>query len=143
MIGYQSYHILISKGIDVKKTNGSHECVILCHFYFFEISVGSQPKVCNGCHDLMQKATSIKDAAVASVKRDNYRFHFWYMNQDVTNNLSRNVDMTEKRGTFKNIHIYHHISKMSKQIIAFGNIEIETKVSSSQKSNFVRTCIYG
>ena len=142
MVGYQSYHILTSKGIDVKNTNASHKCVIFCHFYFFEISIGSQSKVCNGCHDLMQKATSINDAAIASVKRDNYRFHFWYMNQDVTNNLSRNVDVTEKRGTFKNIHIYHHRSKMSKQIIGFDNIETEAKVSSSQKSNFVRTCTY-
>ena len=38
--------------------------------------------------------------------------------------------------------IYYHISKMSKQIIAFGNLEIETQISSSQKPNFVRTCTY-
>ena len=96
MIGYQSCHILTSKGIDVKKTNGSHECVIFCHFYFFEINVGSQPKVCNGCHDLMEKAGSFNDAAIASVKRDYYRFDFWYMSQDVTNNLLRNADLTEE-----------------------------------------------
>ena len=53
------------------------------------------------------------------------------MSQDVTNNLLRNADLTEKRGTFKNIKIYHHISKMSQQIIGVGNIEIETQISSS------------
>ena len=100
MIGYQSCHILTSKGIDVKKTNGSHECAIFCHFYFFEINAGSQSKECNGYHDIMQKPRSFNDAATASVKRDYYRFDFWYMNQDVTNNLLRNADLTEKRGTF-------------------------------------------
>ena len=38
--------------------------------------------------------------------------------------------------------IYHHISKMNKQIIEVGNTENETQNSSSQKSNFVRTCTY-
>ena len=68
-------------------------------------------------------------------------FIFWFRSQDVTNNVLRNADLTEKRETFKN-KIYYHISKMSKQIIAFGNLEIETQISSSQKPNFVRTCTY-
>ena len=78
------------------------------HFYFFETNVGSQPKVCNGCHDLKQKGRSFDDAAIASIKRD-YRFHFWYMSQDVTNNLLRNADLTEKRRTFKNKNLSLHI----------------------------------
>ena len=75
MIGYQSCHMLTSKGIDVKKNNGSHECVIFYHFYF-EINFGSQPSVRDGCHDLMQKVRSFNDAAIVSVKRNYYRFHF-------------------------------------------------------------------
>ena len=130
MLAYQFYHILTSKGIDVKKNQWLASVCYFYHFYFFETNVGSQPKVCNGCHDLKQKGRSFDDAAIASIKRD-YRFHFWYMSQDVTNNLLRNADLTEKRRTFKNIKIYHYISKMSQQIIGVGNIEIETQISSS------------
>ena len=31
---------------------------------------------------------------------------------------------------------------MRKEIIGVGNIETETQISSSQKSNFVRACTY-
>ena len=44
----------------------------------------------------MEKAGSFNGAAIASVKRDYYRFDFWYMSQDVTNNLLRNADLTEE-----------------------------------------------
>ena len=48
--------INISEGIDVNKTNASKECDI-CHYcYFKDIGFKYEPYLCNGCHDLTQKA---------------------------------------------------------------------------------------
>ena len=46
----------VSKGIDFNKTNESRRCIICHHWYFLKILVKIKSKVCNGCHDLMQKA---------------------------------------------------------------------------------------
>ena len=44
------------EGIDINKTNPSKECDI-CHCWYFEgIGFKYEPYLCNGCHDLMQKA---------------------------------------------------------------------------------------
>ena len=36
-------------------------------------------------------------------------FIFWFRSQDVTNNVLRNADLTEKRETFKNKNLLSHI----------------------------------
>ena len=35
-----------------------------------------QPRVCDGYHDLMQKAMSFNDVAVAIVKENDYKIYF-------------------------------------------------------------------
>ena len=50
----------ISEGIDVNKTNASKECDI-CHYcYFKDIGFKYEPYLCNGCHDLTQKAMMLR-----------------------------------------------------------------------------------
>ena len=44
----------ISEGIDDNKTNESRRCII-CNYYFLKVNFKFQPKVCDGCHNLMQK----------------------------------------------------------------------------------------
>ena len=57
MIEYE--RIDISEGIDVNKTNLSKECDI-CHYWSFkDIGFKYKPYLCNGCHDLMQKAWAL------------------------------------------------------------------------------------
>ena len=63
----------ISEGIDVNKTNASKECNI-CHFCHKGFKYESY--VCNGCHDLMQKAMNFNDIAIVSIKGIDYRIHF-------------------------------------------------------------------
>ena len=71
----------ISEGIDIDKTNKSNECDI-CHCcYFLDKIFNYEKYLCNGCHDLMQKAMSFNDAATVSIKEKDYRIHFWYMNK--------------------------------------------------------------
>ena len=49
----------ISEGIDVNKINLSKECDICHYWYFKDIGFKYEPYLCNGCHDLMQKALII------------------------------------------------------------------------------------
>ena len=71
----------ISEVIDVNKTNLSKQCDI-CHYWHFKnIGFKYEPYLCNGCHDLMQKA-SLSNVAIVCVKGNTYRVHFWYVSKD-------------------------------------------------------------
>ena len=77
----------ISEGIDVNKANLSKECNI-CHYrYFKDVSFKYEKYLCNGCHDLMQKAMIFNNIAVVYVKRSADRIHFWYMSIDDAVNI--------------------------------------------------------
>ena len=66
MLQYQK--IDVSKGIDVNKTSASKECK-LCHYCFFkDVGFKFEEHVCNGCHDLLTMAHSLKNIAILSVK---------------------------------------------------------------------------
>ena len=71
----------ISEGIDVNKTSASKECDI-CHYWFKDIGFNYEPYLCNGCHDLMQKAMNFNNVAFVYVKGSASRIHFWYMRKD-------------------------------------------------------------
>ena len=66
----------ISEGIDIDKTNESKEYNICHYWYFLDKNLNYEPYICNGCHDLMQKAMSFKNVAIVSVKGNDYRIHF-------------------------------------------------------------------
>ena len=85
----------VSEGLDVNKTNDSRECFIYHYQHFLKINFGFEPKVCDSCHDLMQKAI----LTGVFFKENDCRVHFLYMSKDEAMNLLRNVDLTEKSGT--------------------------------------------
>ena len=86
----------ISKGIDVNKTNLSKEYDI-CHYCFFEdIGFKYENYLCNGCHDLMQKAMSFNNVAIVYVKGSAYRIHFWYMSKDHEINTMNGSNLVDK-----------------------------------------------
>ena len=66
----------ISEGIDVNKTSLSKECDIFHYRYFKDIGFKYDKYLCNGCHDLMQKAMSLNNVAIVYVKGSAYRIHF-------------------------------------------------------------------
>ena len=72
----------ISERIDVNKTNASKECDICHYWYFKDIGFKYESYLCNGCHDLMQNVMSFNDAAIAYVKGNTQRIHFWYMSKN-------------------------------------------------------------
>ena len=47
----------ISEGIDINKTNALKECNICHYWYFLDKIFNYEPHLCNGCHNLMQKAS--------------------------------------------------------------------------------------
>ena len=52
--------------------------------------------LCNGCHDLMQKALSFNNVAIVYVKGSAYRIHFWYMSKDDAINIMNNSNLVDK-----------------------------------------------
>ena len=52
------------------------------YWYFKDIGFKYEPCLCNGCHDLMQKAMSFNNAAIVSAKGSAYKIHIWYMSKD-------------------------------------------------------------
>ena len=89
----------ISKGIDINKTSASEERDICHYWYFLGKDFKYEPYLCNGCHDLMQKAMNFNDVTIVSIKGNDYRIDFWYMNKDDAINIMNNSNLNEKTGS--------------------------------------------
>ena len=71
MLQYQK--IDVSEGIDLNKTIASKECE-LCHYWFFkDAGFKFEKHVCNGRHDLLTMAYSLKIIAILSAKGVTFR----------------------------------------------------------------------
>ena len=89
----------ISEGIGINKSsNKSKECHICDYWYFLDKNFNYEPHLCNGCHDLMQKVMSFNDVAIASIKDNDYRTHFWYMSKDDAISIMHNSNLIDKKG---------------------------------------------
>ena len=101
----------VYKGIDVSKTNGSREWIICHYWYFLVINFRFQPKVSNGCHNLMQTAVVFNDAPIFFVKGNDYRVCFWYTSKDEAINLFKKNCLFKLKNCMilkdKNIFIMH------------------------------------
>ena len=62
----------ISEGVDVNKTSLSKGSDIFHYWYFKNIGFKYQIYLCNGCHDLMQKAMSFNNVAAVYIKGSAY-----------------------------------------------------------------------
>ena len=65
--------IYISESIDLNKTNASKECNICLYWSFLDKVFKCEPYLCNGCHNLMQRAINFIDVATVSFKGSDYR----------------------------------------------------------------------
>ena len=90
--------IYVSEGIDINKTSASKEFDICHYWYFLDKSFNYEPFLCNGCHDLMQKAMNFKNVAIMSIKGNDYRIHFWYMSKDEAISIMHNSRLNKKTG---------------------------------------------
>ena len=87
----------ISEGIGVNKTNASKECDICHYWYFKDIGFKYETYLCDGCHDLMQKAMHFNDVAIIYVKGSAYRIHFWYISKDDAISIMSNSNLIDKK----------------------------------------------
>ena len=53
-------------------------CDICNYWYFLNKNFSYELYLCNGYHDLMQKAINFNDVAIVSIKGNDYRIQFWY-----------------------------------------------------------------
>ena len=88
----------ISEGIDVNKTNLSKECDICHYWYFKDIGFKYEKYLCNGCHDLIQKAMSFNNVAIVYVKGNAYIIHFCYMSKDDAIKIINGSNLADKSG---------------------------------------------
>ena len=66
MLEYE--RIVMFEGIDANKIKNSSRCTISNYYYFIKVYFGFQPKACDGCHDLTQKAMSFNNVGFVLVK---------------------------------------------------------------------------
>ena len=89
----------ISEGIDINKRSASKECDICHYWHFLDENFNYEPYLCNGCHDLMQKAMNFNDIAIVSIQGNDYRLHFWFMSKDEAISIMHNSSLNEKTGS--------------------------------------------
>ena len=78
MLEYERIHVL--EKIDINKSNGKSKEYDFCHYwYFLDKNFNYEPYLCNGCHDLIQKAISLNNVAVIFTKGSDYRIRFCFM----------------------------------------------------------------
>ena len=65
---------------------------------FKNIGFKCEPYLCNGCHDLMQKAISFNNIAILYIRGNAYRIHFWYMSKNDAINIMNGSNLADKRG---------------------------------------------
>ena len=69
----QYLEIDVSEGIDVNKTSTSEECELGHYWFFKDTGFKFEKHVCNGCHDLLTMAYSLKNIAILSAKGATFR----------------------------------------------------------------------
>ena len=90
--------LIFQKRLMLIKPNLSNECDICHYWYYKDNGFKYEPYLCNGCHDLMQKAMSLNKIAIVYVKGNSYRIHFWYMSKDDAINIMNGSNLVNKRG---------------------------------------------
>ena len=90
--------MIFQKGLTLIKQIYQKNLSFVTIGFFKDIGFKYEPYLCNGCHDLKQKAMSFNNAAVAYVKGNAYRINFWYMSKDDAINIMNGSNLVEKRG---------------------------------------------
>ena len=65
---------------------------------FFDKSFNCERYLCNGCHDLIQKAMIFNNVALVSIKGNDYRINFWYMKKNDAISIMNNSNLNENTG---------------------------------------------
>ena len=89
----------ISEGIDVKEYNETSRKCSLCKFYYFlNKNFNYQTYLCDGCHDISIKTTSVQNLAIIYHEGNAYRVNFVFMSKNNAFNLTKNSNIIDKKG---------------------------------------------
>ena len=58
----------ISDGIDVDMSDKSNECMLCHYWYFLDKNFSYGPYLCDGCYNMMQKCSKLKNIATVLLK---------------------------------------------------------------------------
>ena len=83
----------ISDGIHVDKSDKSKECKLCHYWYFLDKNFSSGPCLCDGCYNMMQKCSELKNIAILSV----YRICFLYISKREVKKLMTNSNLLDKK----------------------------------------------
>ena len=97
----------ISEGSYISKTNASKECDTCQYWCFKDIGFKYERYLCNGCKDLMQKEMNFNNVGIFSIKRSDYKIHFWHINKDDAISIMNNSDLNEKKDYYKLFFLLH------------------------------------
>ena len=87
--------IYINESIDVNK----NRLVIICkYWYFINKNFNYQRYVCDGCHNMSLRASSMHHLAIGYNNGNAYRINFTFMSKDNALNLIKNSVITDKKG---------------------------------------------
>ena len=121
----------INEGIDVNKNKlVGKECIICNYWYFININFNYQRYVCDGCHDMSLKTSSMHNLAIGYNNGNAYRINFGFMSKSNALNLIKNAVIIDKKGYYKaknNNFLSVHSIKTSSQKTKFGNKEVDKK----------------
>ena len=109
----------------IKQKNASKVCDIYCYWYFLNYSFKLKPNVCNRCHDLLMISANLRDIAILNIKDSDYRCIISLISKKEAINLIQNADLTENTETLQKINSLFSFIRMGKEVLTFGNIEIE------------------
>ena len=71
----------------------------MCYYWYFkDVGFKCEPYLCNGCHDLIQKAMSFNNIAIVYIKGSAYRINFWYMGINDGINIMNGSNLADKSG---------------------------------------------
>ena len=92
----------INEGIDVNKNKlVSKECIICNYWYFINRNFNYQRYVCDGCHDMSLKTSSMHNLAIGYNNGNAYRTNFAFMSKNNALNLIKNAVIIEKKEYYK------------------------------------------
>ena len=98
----------LSEGIEVKECKETSRKCSLCKFYYFmdtfdELGIrrknfNYQTYLCDGCHDMSMKATSMQNLAIIYHGENAYRVDFVFMSKNDAFHLIKNSNIIDKKG---------------------------------------------
>ena len=89
----------ISEGIDVKECKEtSRKCSFSKFYYSLNKNFNYQTYLCDGCHDISIKATSMQNLAIIYHEGYAYRINFVFMSKNDAFNLIKNSNIIDKKG---------------------------------------------